>query len=101
MPQKVSKRKKSQEKRSKNSSSTHKGEPPPDPPAKPGRKTNNSLASATGQILIDDNEVPVNSTRKKLKTSQMLVICFFFLDLRIRFLSLEQSPFFFVYFFIL
>ncbi|XP_013189404.2 uncharacterized protein LOC106134010 isoform X1 [Amyelois transitella] len=70
MPQKVSKRSKSQDKRSKNSSATQKGEPPPEPLIKTGRKTNNSLASATGQILISDNE-PVNSTRKKLKTSQI------------------------------
>ncbi|XP_053624492.1 uncharacterized protein LOC128683191 isoform X2 [Plodia interpunctella] len=68
MPQKVSKRSKSQDKRSKNSSATQKGEPPPEPLIKTGRKTNNSLASATGQILIPENE-PVNSTRKKLKTS--------------------------------
>lgn len=71
MPQKVSKRAKSQEKKSKNSSSSQKGEPPPEPPVKPGRKTNNSLASATGQILIPDNDEPQNSTRKKLKTSQI------------------------------
>ncbi|KAJ2954377.1 hypothetical protein O0L34_g2641 [Tuta absoluta] len=71
MPQKISKRSKSQDKRSKNSSATQKGEPPPEPPIKTGRKTNNSLASATGQILIPDNDEPVNSTRKKLKTSQI------------------------------
>ncbi|CAK1588824.1 unnamed protein product [Parnassius mnemosyne] len=72
MPQKVSKQTKRPEKRSKNSSATHKGEPPPpEPPVKTGRKTNNSLASATGQILIPDNDEPVNSTRKKLKTSQI------------------------------
>ncbi|KAI5641331.1 bromodomain-containing protein [Phthorimaea operculella] len=71
MPQKLSKRSKSQDKRSKNSSATQKGEPPPEPPIKTGRKTNNSLASATGQILIPDNDEPVNSTRKKLKTSQI------------------------------
>ncbi|XP_063392585.1 uncharacterized protein LOC134678073 isoform X1 [Cydia fagiglandana] len=71
MPQKVSKRSKSHDKRSKNSSATHKGEPPPEPPVKTGRKTNNSLACATGQILIPENDEPVNSTRKKLKTSQI------------------------------
>ncbi|CAB3225655.1 unnamed protein product [Arctia plantaginis] len=71
MPQKVSKQSKSQEKRSKNSSSTQKGEPPPEPLIKTGRKTNNSLASATGQIVIPDNDEPVSSTRKKLKTSQI------------------------------
>uniref|UniRef100_A0A1E1VZP5 Bromo domain-containing protein n=1 Tax=Pectinophora gossypiella TaxID=13191 RepID=A0A1E1VZP5_PECGO len=72
MPLKMTKRSKSHDKRSKNSSATHKGEPPPEPPVKTGRKTNNSLASATGQILIPDNdEPPVNSTRKKLKTSQI------------------------------
>ncbi|XP_031767410.2 uncharacterized protein LOC113521701 isoform X2 [Galleria mellonella] len=71
MPQKVTKQSKNQDKRSKNSSATQKGEPPPEPPIKAGRKTNNSLASATGQILIPDNDEPVNSTRKKLKTSQI------------------------------
>ncbi|XP_073953833.1 uncharacterized protein [Choristoneura fumiferana] len=71
MPQKVAKPMKSHEKRSKNSAATHKGEPPPEPPIKTGRKTNNSLASATGQIVIPDNNEPVNSTRKKLKTSQI------------------------------
>lgn len=73
MPQKVSKPIKSHEKRSKNSAATNKGEPPPEPPIKTGRKTNNSLASATGQIVIPDSNEPVNSTRKKLKTSQMYV----------------------------
>lgn len=73
MPQKVAKTSKSHDKRSKNSSSTHKGEPPPEPLIKTGRKTNNSLASATGQILIPEHDEPVNSTRKKLKTSQMYV----------------------------
>ncbi|XP_059055199.1 uncharacterized protein LOC131849204 isoform X2 [Achroia grisella] len=71
MPQKVARKSKNQDKRSKNSSATPKGEPPPEPPVKTGRKTNNSLASATGQILIPDNDEPVNSTRKKLKTSQI------------------------------
>ncbi|XP_068617472.1 uncharacterized protein dikar [Battus philenor] len=71
MPQKVCKKPKLSAKRSKNSSSTHKGEPPPDPPVRTGRKTNNSLACATGQIVIPDNDEPVNSTRKKLKTSQI------------------------------
>ncbi|KOB69661.1 Uncharacterized protein OBRU01_16750, partial [Operophtera brumata] len=72
MPQKVAKRRaKSQDKRSKNSSATQKGEPPPDTPVKTGRKTNNSLASATGQIVIPDNDEPASSTRKKLKTSQI------------------------------
>ncbi|KAM3968667.1 uncharacterized protein ACR2FA_012645 [Aphomia sociella] len=71
MPQKVTKQSKNHDKRSKNSSATQKGEPPPEPPIKTGRKTNNSLASATGQILIPDNDEPVNSTRKKLKTSQI------------------------------
>lgn len=70
MPQKVSK--KSKDKKSKNSTSTSKSETLPEPLVKTGRKTNNSLASATGQILIPDNdEQPVNSTRKKLKTSQI------------------------------
>ncbi|XP_028174185.1 bromodomain-containing protein DDB_G0270170-like [Ostrinia furnacalis] len=71
MPQKVTKQAKGQDKRSKNSSATQKGEPPPEPPVKTGRKTNNSLASATGQIVIPDNDEPVSSTRKKLKTSQI------------------------------
>ncbi|CAK1555028.1 unnamed protein product [Leptosia nina] len=71
MPQKAMKKSNGGGKRSKNSSATHKGEPPPEPPIKTGRKTNNSLASATGQILIPDNVEPVNSTRKKLKTSQI------------------------------
>lgn len=71
MPQKTSKRPKGPDKKSKHSGSTNKGEPPPEPPVKTGRKTNNSLACATGQILIPDSEEPVNSTRKKLKTSQM------------------------------
>ncbi|CAH0402010.1 unnamed protein product [Chilo suppressalis] len=71
MPQKAAKQSKRQDKRSKNSSATQKGEPPPEPPVKTGRKTNNSLASATGQIVIPDNDEPVNSTRKKLKTSQI------------------------------
>ncbi|KAJ8737517.1 hypothetical protein PYW08_000112 [Mythimna loreyi] len=71
MPQKVAKSSKSHDKRSKNSSATHKGEPPPEPLIKTGRKTNNSLASATGQIVIPDNDEPVSSTRKKLKTSQI------------------------------
>ncbi|KAL0852066.1 hypothetical protein ABMA28_000317 [Loxostege sticticalis] len=71
MPQKATKPSKGQDKRSKNSSATQKGEPPPEPPVKTGRKTNNSLASATGQIVIPDNDEPVNSTRKKLKTSQI------------------------------
>ncbi|CAH0578178.1 unnamed protein product [Chrysodeixis includens] len=71
MPQKVAKPSKSHDKRSKNSSSTHKGEPPPEPLIKTGRKTNNSLASATGEILIPERDEPVSSTRKKLKTSQI------------------------------
>ncbi|XP_047040456.1 uncharacterized protein LOC124644867 isoform X1 [Helicoverpa zea] len=71
MPQKVTKSSKSHDKRSNNSSATHKGEPPPEPLIKTGRKTNNSLASATGQIVIPDNDEPVSSTRKKLKTSQI------------------------------
>ncbi|VVC96963.1 unnamed protein product [Leptidea sinapis] len=62
---------KNQGKKSKNSSAVHKGEPPPETPVRTGRKTNNSLASATGQILIPDNDEPVSSTRKKLKTSQI------------------------------
>lgn len=53
------------------SSANDKSVPLPDPPLRTGRKTNNSLASATGQILIPDNDVPVSSTRLKLKTSQM------------------------------
>lgn len=36
-----------------------------------GRRTNNSLASATGQIHIPDIQERVESTRKKVKTSQM------------------------------
>ncbi|CAH0716146.1 unnamed protein product, partial [Brenthis ino] len=71
MPQKVTRRSRTKEKKSKNSSSTHKGEPPPEPVVRTGRKTNNSLAAATGQIVIPDNDEPVNSTRKKLKTSQI------------------------------
>ncbi|XP_041986668.1 myb-like protein X [Aricia agestis] len=71
MPQKAAKPTKSTEKRSKNSSSTHKGEPPPEPVVRTGRKTNNSLAAATGQIVIPDTVEPTNSTRKKLKTSQI------------------------------
>ncbi|XP_075990448.1 CECR2 histone acetyl-lysine reader dikar isoform X2 [Anticarsia gemmatalis] len=71
MPQKMTKPSKSHEKRSKNSSGSQKGEPPPEPLIKTGRKTNNSLASATGQIVIPDNDEPVSSTRKKLKTSQI------------------------------
>lgn len=74
MPQKALKQSKVQEKKSKISSSTHRRETPPDPPVKTGRKTNNSLASATGQIVIPDNDEPVNSTRKKLKTSQMYLL---------------------------
>ncbi|XP_045784196.1 uncharacterized protein LOC123880244 [Maniola jurtina] len=70
MPQKTSRQSKAKDKRLKNSS-THKGEPPPGPVVKTGRKTNNSLAAATGQIVIPDNDEPVNSTRKKLKTSQI------------------------------
>ncbi|KAJ0183849.1 hypothetical protein K1T71_000272 [Dendrolimus kikuchii] len=69
MPQKVSKRPK--DKKAKTSLATSKGEPPLEPLIKAGRKTNNSLASATGQILIPDNDEPVSSTRKKLKTSQI------------------------------
>lgn len=71
MPQKVTRPSRSREKKSKNSSATDKGEPPPEPIVKTGRKTNNSLAAATGQIVIPDNDEPVNSTRRKLKTSQM------------------------------
>lgn len=72
MPQKLSKRSKSQDKKSKKvATSSRKGEGAPEPPVKTGRKTNNSLASATGQILIPDNDEPISSTRKKLKTSQM------------------------------
>ncbi|XP_038216815.1 uncharacterized protein LOC119835850 [Zerene cesonia] len=70
MPQKTTKSK-NKGKKSKNSSATHKGEPPPGPPIRTGRKTNNSLASATGQIVIPDTDEPVSSTRKKLKTSQI------------------------------
>ncbi|XP_022118266.2 uncharacterized protein LOC110995408 isoform X1 [Pieris rapae] len=47
---------------------------PQEPPIRTGRKTNNSLASATfqnDQIVIPDNDEPINSTRKKLKTSQI------------------------------
>ncbi|CAG9558406.1 unnamed protein product [Danaus chrysippus] len=69
MPQKNSKQPKA--KKSKNSSATQKGEPPPEPVVRTGRKTNNSLSAATGQIVIPDNDEPVNSTRKKLKTSQI------------------------------
>ncbi|XP_045458493.1 uncharacterized protein LOC123668847 [Melitaea cinxia] len=71
MPQKVTRPSRSREKKSKNSSATDKGEPPPEPIVKTGRKTNNSLAAATGQIVIPDNDEPVNSTRRKLKTSQI------------------------------
>ncbi|KAG6452471.1 hypothetical protein O3G_MSEX007658 [Manduca sexta] len=71
MPQKALKLSKVQERKSKIPSTTHRRETPPDPPVKTGRKTNNSLASATGQIVIPDNDEPVNSTRKKLKTSQI------------------------------
>ncbi|XP_013179195.1 PREDICTED: uncharacterized protein LOC106126234 isoform X2 [Papilio xuthus] len=71
MPQKVSKSKKT-EKQTKQSTPKRKGSsPPPVPPVKTGRKTNNSLASATGQIVIPDTVEPVNSTRRKLKTSQI------------------------------
>ncbi|XP_023951582.1 uncharacterized protein LOC112055624 isoform X2 [Bicyclus anynana] len=70
VPQKI-KRTKAKARRLRNSSSSHKNEPPPEPIVKSGRKTNNSLSAATGQIVIPDNDEPVNSTRKKLKTSQI------------------------------
>ncbi|XP_046977534.1 uncharacterized protein LOC124543377 [Vanessa cardui] len=71
MPQKVTRPSRSRDKKSKNSPATNKGEPPPEPVVKTGRKTNNSLAAATGQIVIPENDEPVNSTRRKLKTSQI------------------------------
>lgn len=71
MPQKVSRLLiKAKEKKLKKPSS-NKADPPPEPVVKTGRKTNNSLSAETGQIVIPDNDEPVNSTRKKLKTSQM------------------------------